>query len=159
MDGVELRDVTRENWRRALTLAVSPEQQRFVSDITPVAALALAKAYVRLGSATWEPYAIYVDQTMVGFVALAYEADTPDDYWIFHFFIDHRYQGRGYGKAALRQLIELVRYRHPSCQMVQLVVHPENVRAQRLYVSGGFIPTGAERWGEPVYQLALNDPR
>lgn len=92
---------------------------------------------------------------MVAFVELAYEPDTPDKYWVFHFFIDQRYQGHGYGRAALLQFIELVKREHPACHLLQLVVHPENHRAQHLYVAAGFHPTGAMRWEEPLYQLAL----
>lgn len=157
MDAIELRDVAQENWREALRLTVQPDQQRFISDYTPIVALALAKAYVRPGGAIWAPYAIYAGNTMVGFVELAYEPDTPDEYWIFHFFIDRRYQGRGYGRVALQRLIERVKREHPGCQTLQLVVHPENDLAQRLYTSAGFRPTGTERWGEPVYQLPLRD--
>lgn len=155
LDNITLRPVTAENFWPALHLSVTPEQQRFVADYAPIVALGLAKAYVGWGGATWEPYAIYADETIVGFVALAYEPETPDQYWVFHYFIDHRYQGRGYGTAALQRFIELVRREHPACQMLQLVVHPDNTRAQRLYTSAGFQPTGTERWGEPVYQLPL----
>ncbi|MGZ6388181.1 MAG: GNAT family N-acetyltransferase [Ktedonobacterales bacterium] len=157
METIELRDVTQENWREALRLTVQPDHQRFISDYTPIVALALAKAYVRPGGAIWAPYLIYASTTMVGFVELAYEPDTLDEYWIFHFFIDRRYQGRGYGRVALLRLIERVKHEHPHCQMLQLVVHPENDLAQRLYTSAGFLPTGSERWGEPAYQLALGD--
>lgn len=153
--GITLRAVTDENWRETLQLTVRPDQQRFTADYAPIAAIALAKAYIRLGGAQWEPYAIYAGSAMVGFLALAYESDTTDQYWLFHFFIDQRYQGRGYGRGALQRYIELVRRKHPQCQMLQLVVHPENLPAQRLYTSAGFRPTGSERWGEPVYQRAM----
>lgn len=156
MEDLALREVTQENWRAALRLTVHPDQQRFVAEYAPIVAIALAKAYVRLGGATWSPYVIYAGTTMVGFVELAYEPDTSDQYWVFHFFIDQRFQGRGYGTAALRRFIELVQHAHPSCQMLQLVVHPENLRAQHLYTAAGFHSTGTERWGEPVYQLALH---
>jgi diamine N-acetyltransferase len=152
---IVLREVTPANWREALRLAVSPDQQRFIAEYAPIVAVALAKAYLRLDGATWVPYAIYADRTMVGFVALAYQAGTSDEYWIFHFFIDQRYQGRGYGKGALQGFIELVQQQHPTCQRLHLTVHPENVRAQRLYTAAGFRPTGTEHWGEPVYHLAL----
>ena len=103
----------------------------------------------------WTPYAIYTGAMMVGFFTLAYDPDTTDQYWLFHFFIDQRHQGRGYGKAAMRHIIELVRREQPQSRMLQLTVHPENVAAQRLYANTGFQPTGEERWGEPVYWLAL----
>jgi diamine N-acetyltransferase len=152
---IHIREVTDENWHETLQLAVRPEQQRFVADYAPIAAIALAKAYIRPGGAIWTPYAIYAGVTMVGFLALAYEPDTANQYWLFHFFIDQRYQGRGYGRVALQRFIEMARREYPQCQMLQLVVHPENARAQRLYTAAGFQPTGTERWGEPVYQLAM----
>lgn len=157
MGSIQLREVTRENWRATLHLTVHPDQQRFVAEYAPIAAIALAKAYVRSDGLTWVPYAISADSTLVGFVALAYEPDTIDEYWVFHYFIDQHFQGRGYGKAALRQFIERIEREHPQCQRLQLVVHPENDRAQRLYAGAGFRPTDTERWGEPVYQLALRD--
>ena len=152
---VQLREVTQANWQEALRLAVYPDQQRFIAEYAPIVAVALAKAYLHLGGATWMPYAIYAGTTMVGFVELAYQSGTSDQYWIFHYFIDHRYQRRGYGQAALQRFIELVKREHPTCQLLQLVVHPENHRAQRLYTAAGFRPSGTERWGEPVYQLVV----
>lgn len=156
-EDIELREVTQENWRDALRLTVRADQQRFIAEYTPIVAIALAKAYLRLGGATWMPYAIYAGSMMVGFVALAYEPDTPDPYWVFHFFIDQRYQGRGYGRAALRHFVELVAREYPTCHLLQLVVHPENHRARHLYMAAGFRPTGTEQWGEPVYQYVLRD--
>lgn len=156
MDILSLQEITEENWRAALRLSVRPDQQRFVSDYAPIVALALAKAYLRLGGMTWAPYAVYHDAEMVGFVALAFQPSSRNDYWIFHLFIDQRYQGRGYGKVALQRLIERVKREHPSCQILQLTLHPENHSAQRLYTAAGFLPTGARRWDEPVYQLALH---
>ena len=158
MEDISLREVTRENWWAALSLKVYPHQQQFVAGYSPIAAVALAKAYVRPGGLTWAPYALYAGAEMVGFVALAYEPGSAEEYWIFHFFIDQRFQGRGYGALALQRLITLVRQEHPSCATLQLVVHPENHQAQRLYMRAGFRPTGAERWGEPVYQLPLARP-
>lgn len=156
---VSWRQVTAENWREALTLTVHRDQQRFVAEYQPVAAIALAKAYVRLGGATWTPYAAYEADRMVGFAQLACWPDAPEECWIFHFFIDQHWQGRGYGRAALEHLIELVRRDVAVCKALLLVVHPENERAQRLYVGAGFRITGAERYGEPVYELRLRqDP-
>jgi diamine N-acetyltransferase len=157
MDEVTLRAVTQENWRKTLDLTVRLEQQRFTADYAPIAAIALAKAYIRPGGAHWMPFAIYAGATMVGFLALACEPETTDQYWLFHFFIDQRYQGHGYGRAALQRFVELVRREYPQCRTLQLVVHPENTLAQRLYTTAGFHRTDTERWGEPVYQLAMTN--
>ncbi len=155
MEHISLREVTRENWWATLSLTVSPDQQRFVAEYAPIAAVALAKAYVRPGGVMWVPYAIYAGAEIIGFTELAYDPGSSDGYWVFHFFIDESHQGHGYGTAALEHFIELIRREHPHCQMLQLVVHPENHVAQRLYMKAGFRPTGTERWGEPVYRLTL----
>jgi diamine N-acetyltransferase len=155
MNGLSLQEVTRENWRATLGLTVFPEQQRFIADSVPIAAIALAKAYIRPGGLVWVPYVFYADAEMVGFTELAYEPESVDNYWIFHFFIDRHSQGRGYGKEALLLFLQFIRDHHPQCQALQLTVHPENKHAQRLYTGAGFQPTGTVFSDEPVYQLSL----
>lgn len=157
MNRLTLRDVTRANVQAAFRLGVAPEQQRFVADYAPIAAIALAKAYVHTFGFQWMPYAIYREDEMVGFVALAYE-DSEEKrgiYWVFHFFIDVRYQGQRYGRAALELLIQEVKAHHPACQVIQLTVHPENTQAQHVYTQVGFLPTGEFLDGEPLYRLPL----
>jgi diamine N-acetyltransferase len=103
----------------------------------------------------WLPYAFYQGEAMVGFVALAYRPEQRSVFWMFHFFIDARYQGQRLGLEALDVLIEEVQAQHPGCQIIQLTVHPENVVAQHRYAQAGFLPTGETLEGEPVYQLRL----
>lgn len=155
MPAITLREIDRRNWRAALALRVHPEQQRFIADHAPIAALVLAKAYVRPGGLVWVPYLIEASAGPVGLVALAYRPDSADDYWIYHFFIDRDQQGRGHGRLALRALIDLIATRHPNCRQINLTVHPENRPAQRLYAGAGFRATGATLDGEPVYRLAV----
>ena len=155
MPAISLREISRENWRDALTLTVRPDQQRFVADYTPIVLIGLAKAYVGSLGLTWLPYAIYADEMMIGFVELAYKPDTHDQYWMYHFFIDERKQGKGLGKLALQAFIEQVKIQFPNCQCINLTVHPENVSAQHLYLRAGFIPTGENFQGEPLYRLAF----
>jgi diamine N-acetyltransferase len=144
MNRVTIHRVTRANWRDTLLLTVRPDQQRFIAGYAPIAAIILSKAYVAEGE-------------MVGLAALAAEPRHTDQRWLFHFFIDERFQGRGYGRAALAALISWVREHHTSCQFLALTVHPENHVAQRLYIGMGFTPTGHERGGEPVYLLTLRE--
>jgi len=155
MKVLSLQEVTRENWRATLELTVLPEQQQFISDYVPIASIALAKAYIRPGGLVWVPYVFYNNDEMVGFTELAYEPGSLEDYWIFHFFIDHRFQRQGYGKEVLRILLQFIKDHHPQCQAIHLTVHPENDHAKHLYTSAGFRPTGTELSGEPVYRLAL----
>jgi len=154
-DELTLREVTRENWRAALQLAVHPDQQRFIADVVPIAAIALAKAYIRPRGLLWLPYAFYANTEMIGFTELAYEPESSDNYWIFHFFIDIAFQGQGYGKQALLLFLDFLKQQHSHCRSICLTVHPENVRAQRLYSSVGFQRSGDDMEGEPVYRLVV----
>jgi diamine N-acetyltransferase len=152
---IRLREITRDNWRATLRLSVHPEQQRFIADHEPIAAIALAKAYIRPDGLVWAPYAIYADDEVIGLIELAYAPDSQDRYWVYHFFIDRSQQGKGYGRAAFRAFIQLIQEQHRRCRQINLTVHPENHRAQQLYTSMGFQPDGRELWGEPVYTLRI----
>jgi diamine N-acetyltransferase len=158
MPSILLRDITRENWRATLSLAVHPDQQRFIADYAPIAAIALAKAFIRPDGLVWVPYAIYADAQIVGLIELAYEPGSEGQYWVYHFFIDRSHQGKGYGKAAFQAFMQLIRELYPHCRQINLAVHPENSRAQQLYTSLGFQPDGRELWGEPVYSLPVREP-
>ena len=94
-------------------------------------------------------------QQVVGFAVLAYEPGCAEQYWVYHFFVDRTQQGKGYGRAALGALLRLVAAEHSRCRQINLTVHPENVRAQRLYTGFGFRATGAVMDGEPVYALPI----
>ncbi len=155
MPTITLREITRENWRATLSLAVYPEQQHFIADHVPIAAIALAKAYIRPDGLMWVPYAIYADAEIVGMIELAYAPGSHDQYWVYHFFIDQSYQGKGYGRVAFQAFIQLIRELHQDCRQLNLTVHPENIRAQQLYTSIGFQPNGRAMAGEPVYCLPI----
>lgn len=152
---ITLREITRENWREALQLTVQPDQQRFVADYAPIVLVGLAKAYVSQFGLTWLPYAIYANSEMIGFLELALDPGSTDEYWMYHFFIDQRYQGQGYGKKALAAFIELVERNYPECRCINLTVHPDNLPAQHLYTAAGFVHTRDEAFGEPLFRLHI----
>lgn len=155
MSRISFQPITEANWRATLTLAVRPDQHRFVADAVPIAAIVLSKAFIRPGGKIWQPYAIYADGALIGILALAFTHGSHNDYWIYHFFIDQRYQGRGYGGRSLQAFLQLVGEQHPACRALQLTVHPENHLAQRLYVHAGFAPSGVELAGEPIYRYQM----
>jgi len=152
---VTLREITRENWREALQLSVHPDQQRFVADYAPIVLVALAKAYVSQFGLTWLPFGIYAEHEMVGFLELALDPGSTDQYWMYHFFIDQRYQGKGYGKKALAAFIEHVERTYPECRYINLTVHPDNHTAQHVYTAAGFVRTTEEAFGEPLFRLHI----
>ena len=146
---LHLEALDRSNWRRALEVRTAPGQLKFVADHEPVALVILAKCYLRPGDLEWEPFGIYADDSMVGIVALAWSGEACE---IYHLVIDRAHQGRGLGKAAMQMIVEWVRRERPACRSLRLTLHPENERARRLYTSVGFVPSGEDRQGEPLWQ-------
>ena len=151
---VQLKMVTRENWEEALRLKVNEEQNRFV----PSVAVSLAKVYIKPDGedVNYIPFAIYDHMKMVGFIMHAYEEKTSDMYWINGFLIDEKYQGKGYGKAALAKMVTWIQDRFPQCKEIRLTVYKENQHAQNLYKSYGFQPTGAVYGEEDVWRLLIS---
>ncbi|MGD8191897.1 GNAT family N-acetyltransferase [Brevibacillus ginsengisoli] len=142
-----LEPVTRDNWLEALELKVNQEQSSFV----PTVAVSLAKVHVKPDGDRVEylPFAIYDGDTMIGFMMHAFEEHTSDSYWINGFHIDSRYQGKGYGKAALFLMIDYIKERFSQCQEIRLTVHKNNSIAYNLYRGIGFIETG-DVWGDEL---------
>lgn len=155
MSSVDLRPITEANWREALTLEVAAEQQPFAAGVTPIAAIALAKAYIRPGGKTVEPFGIYHQDTLVGFFNLHYTPNSRDDFWLFHFFIDHRFQRQNFGRAAIVQLIQHLQEHHPSCALLRLSAHPRNDPAQRFCTRLGFSDDGMTTYDERAYSLEI----
>jgi len=148
---VNLREVTKENWLEALKLEVYPDQHAFV----PSVAVCLAKAYIKPENGLVVPFGIYSGETMVGFFTITHDANRKDRFWINGFQIDKNYQRRGYGRAALAEIIILLQKLYPACRTVGLTLEPHNEVARKLYESNGFMNTGTMYQGETVYLLFL----
>ncbi|MDZ5610463.1 GNAT family N-acetyltransferase [Bacillus pseudomycoides] len=148
---IQLKIVTRENWEEALELQVSKKQNQFV----PSVSVSLAKVYIKPDGDNVEyiPFAIYDNDVMVGFIMHAFEPNTSDMYWINGFMIDENYQRKGYGKAALSEMIRWITNRFSQCKEIRLTVHKENIPAKMLYESHGFVDIGHVYDGEQVYRL------
>lgn len=150
---VQLKVVTRENWEDALKLQVRENQIKFV----PAVAVSLAKVYIKPDGENVEyiPFAIYDGDLIVGFIMHAFVRETSNMYWINGFIIDQRQQGNGYGKAALQEIINLIKNRFKECKEIRLTVHKDNIFAKKLYECYGFQPLGQEYDGEQVYRLLV----
>jgi diamine N-acetyltransferase len=141
-----LREITRDNWLQCVQLRVAPEQEAFVASNS--ASLAQSKYELE-----WIPHALYEDAEMVGFVMYGVNRE-EGKYWILRVMVDRRYQGRGYGRAAMRLLLERLRA-IPGCDEVAISYEPENEVARRLYASCGFRETGEILEGETVARLTF----
>ena len=132
-----LEKITEENFVDAFNLKLAPEQERFVS--RPIRSLAQAYVYRQ----QCQPFGIYEDDTMVGYVMVVYDYDIPE-YDIWHMMIDVSSQGRGYGRAALDQVLAYIKTKpFGASDRVVLTCNKDNTRAMDLYRRKGFVPTGA----------------
>ena len=146
---IDLRKITEENFIDAFNLKLAQGQERFVSH--PVRSL--AQAYVYRDQC--QPFGIYNGDTMVGYVMVIYDYDVPE-YDIWHMMIDGSKQRRGYGSAALDEVLAYIRKKPfgPS-DRVTLTCNTENTRALNLYKRKGFQETGAADEDEIELSLML----
>lgn len=148
MEEITLRAVTKENYEAVIGLRVADNQLNFVAP--NVHSIAESKIYPEC-----IPTAIYAGDTLVGFLMYGLD-DESQRHYIIRFMIDARYQGRGYGRAALAKIVERMR-ELPGCSRIYLSYEPENVGAERLYFQYGFVPTGEIIEGEKVACLTLEN--
>ena len=131
---VYLKEVTKENIDEVLELSVREDQKSFVS----TTAESLAQAYVYKETAF--PFAVYNDETMVGFIMMGYY-EAKNYYTLWKFLIDKKYQHMGYGREALMQGISFMRDKF-NIKEIYTGVAPGNSVAKGLYQSVGFEDTG-----------------
>lgn len=155
---IELRKITYDNFRECIKLEPHEEQKSYVASNVG----SLAEAYVALtnNECIPMPYAIYDNDTMVGFIMLSYNEANEDNnentYWVWRLMIDKRYQGKGYGREAMEKALELIKtFPYGTAASVFLSYEPENMVAKRLYASLGFVETGKIEYGEMVAKLVL----
>lgn len=146
---VSLKDVTADNWEAVADLELDEAQAELVA--SNVYSLAESKF-----TPAARPRAVYAGKRLVGF--LMYEPldeeDRPDEALIYRFMIDRRHQGKGYGRAALKEALDEIR-KMPRVKKVAISYMPENVAAKRFYASLGFVEVGRDEDGEIIAQLAI----
>ncbi len=135
---VELKAITEDNFLDAFNLKLAPGQEVFVSH--PIRSL--AQAYVYRDQC--QPFGIYAEGKMVGYVMVIYDYDIPE-YDIWHMMIDESVQGHGYGKEALDRVIDYIRTKpFGDSGRIALTCNINNPMAQKLYESKGFSASGAQ---------------
>ncbi|MBQ4425487.1 MAG: GNAT family N-acetyltransferase [Lachnospiraceae bacterium] len=133
---VELRNITEDNFLDAFHLRLEPGQERFVSH--PIRSL--AQAYVYRDQC--QPFGIYADDRMIGYVMVIYDYDIPE-YDIWHMMIDESMQGKGFGSEALDRVIDFIRTKpFGNSGRVALTCNKNNLTASKMYESKGFRASG-----------------
>ena len=152
---IHLEKVTDDNVEAIVKLRVSGEQRNYVASND----WSLIDAYLWLaeGNPVF-PFGIYNGKTLVGFIMIRYDNDwtgyerdawinsdayrfykDKNYYYIWRFMIDKRFQGRGYGREALKQALDFMRtFPCGAAEYCVLSYAPANETAKNLYFSFGF---------------------
>ncbi len=135
---INLRKITEDNFVDAFNLKLGEGQDKYVSH--PIRSLAQAYIYRE----QCQPFGIYMDDIMVGYVMVIYDYDIPE-YNIWHMMIDERYQGKGIGRGALSKVLDYIKTKpFGNCVRVTLTCNKDNEKALHLYMGMRFTQTGVE---------------
>ena len=135
---ISLKDVTMVNFKDCVDLQVAPEQAAWVAPNVK----SLAQAYV---NKKLTPLAIYdgslmtrdttAEHKMVGFVMYQVWDEIG---FIMRLMVGEAYQRKGYGRAAMKEVIRRMRL-IPQVRFIATSVIPENKAANALYEGLGFV--------------------
>ena len=138
-------DIDPSNWRSGLQVAQS--QKHYVAD----SAVMLARAYAYRKQRS-RAFIICADETPVG-MGLYYDLPDMACYDFSQFMIDERYQGKGYGKEAVKTVLDAMKA-DGKYHKVVLCYFEGNEAAKKLYESFGFTETDREE-DEIMMELLL----
>ena len=153
---IKLEPINDNNRDAVLALSVREDQPFVASNKTSLRQADEANAE-QPGFA--RPFAIYADEKLVGFCMFAFdpeEEDEDDRYWLWRFMIDKDEQGKGYGQAALREIIKY--FKDNGADRLYLSTEPENECGLHVYHKAGFRDTGIVSDDEAVLMRMLKGP-
>ena len=159
---IRLERIHEGNIREILELQVGDSQKNFVAPND----ISIIEAYIAIshdGHAF--PFGIYEDDTPVGFCMIGFDTDdgredapaiAKGNYNLWRFMIDERHQGKGYGKAAMKRIMDYIGSQPCGpAEYCWLSYEPENTAAKTLYASFGFQETGEYDGDEAIAILKL----
>ena len=159
---IRIEKVNGKNVWDLLKLKVSDEQRNFVASND----ISIIEAYTAItGNGYAFPFGIYEEDKPVGFLMIGFDVD---DYWedapaiakgnynLWRLMIDKAYQGRGYGKEAVKLALDFIKtFPCGAAEYCWLSYEPENESAKNLYSSFGFAETGGMDGEELIAVLKL----
>lgn len=145
---VNFRKITEENFDTIIHME-RPEGENLVAPN----AVSLAQAWLYREDGDVFPFAIYDDDTPVGFMLLEEEMEGKQlDLW--RIMLSPEHEGRGLGTAAVALLIQYAKA-SGRYQCLSLLCAHSNANARHIYEKLGFAPTGNICYGDMEMKLAL----
>lgn len=151
MSGIKIKEIDEYNINQVRKVSVKENQQSFIETVDEC--LEEAAMYEQ-----WCPVAVYYDKDLVGFAMYGAFGANPDT-WIDRIIIDRKYQGKGFGKLAMKELIKIVTEKY-NVNTVYLSFVKDNEVARKLYENIGFKYTGErDPEGEFIYKFKIKERR
>ena len=135
-DAIKLSEITEDNWLEVASLSVKDNQKDFVAPAIGI----IARGYV-YRDLSGKVFVIENDECVVGVALVREFDDEPLGYDLQQFMIDQRYQGQGYGYAALGLILKELR-KEGHYDHVEVCVKKADIEAIRLYEKHGFVDSG-----------------
>lgn len=132
---ISFRKITEDNFA-AIVQMKRPDEEKFVA--SNVYSLAQAWLYREAGDVY--PFAIYHEETPVGFMMLDEDLEERC-LMIWRIMFPEEHQNKGYGTRAIKQIIQMAKD-SGKYDYIILDYVPENVVAKHVYEKLGFLPTG-----------------
>ena len=147
---IELRKIDAANKDAVVLLEVFDSQKPYIASNDKSLETAAEEEYKNIA----RPFAIYADDNLVGFTMFAFDfEDSEPEYWLWRFMIDKNFQGKGYGSAVLKKIIEY--FRDNGANHIFLSTKETKTRALKLYHKYRFAETGEMNDSEIILQLIL----
>jgi len=134
---MEFIKIDAENFEKAIALRPRCGQYRFMPRATVL--YSLGRAYIAVPPYEVMPFVIANSGSMIGSVRLR---NYGHGVGVAAFFIDHKYQRRGYATMAVKSLQQFIPKIFPKATEIELCVHQDNSLARRLFEKSGFQYTG-----------------
>lgn len=155
--GVHLRPVAEENRAAVEAIQDTDEQSDYVTGV----AESLVEAAQTPDARPWYR-GLYDGETLVGFVMISDGITVQNPlylgpYYLWRLLVDERYQGRGYGSAAIRLVVDYLRAERPDATELLTSTARGPASPIGFYLGVGFRRTGEVHEGEDVLTLDLRN--
>ena len=161
---MQLVDITSENWLDVLelttneTITVKGSGEPYEAKGMP----SLCEEYVASNALSivqsvyedgWVIKAIEHEGTLIGFTMFGWNEE-EEFYELCRIMIDRQYQNKGYGKQAIRLILDEMKERF-HCSEVYLSTDPENARGKHVYETVGFRSEHEMLDDEELFKIVL----
>ena len=133
---IRLTEVTEDNWFDVTSLSVKEDQKKYLAPAVDI----LARGYV-YRNCNGRVFVIENEEAVVGVALVREFTNEPLGYDLQQFMIDQRYQGIGYGSAALGLILDELR-KEGHYDYAEVCVKKEDAAAIHLYEKHGFTDSG-----------------